>query len=344
MKKFILSLLIMFGCLQAFEQNIGTVELKTAGGYKEKNLSKAPKKVYIDQFRVIYQLMYIDEEKKSGGREIGGGYRGDVKVSLALGLKGPSEKDLLEVTDELYTEFIEKLKANGFEIINADAAAGIKEFEGWERKKGGELNEAQFKGYATSMPSNFEYFVKGTKNSGKEKSTFIDNNVRISRQLDDAIVIAVNVLVPFCVEAESQGSKMLGKIAGGVAKVVAETNLHLANDMVTSGAFSTDVGSTRMTVQCADNLQPRAVAYFQLKKDVEIGGVVEKKKYKVSESAQTDLWGTDAGLFRVFNVDDKFLKKVQPIEVAAEKYKSGVKMAASKFINASLDEALSYAK
>lgn len=50
------------------------------------------------------------------------------------------------------------------------------------------------------------------------------------------------------------------------------------------------------------------------------------------------MWGNDYGLFRVFDVDDRFMKNVQAIQVESSKYKAGVSAAANKYLNAVMDE------
>ncbi len=314
------------------------------GGFGDSKLRSHSKKIFIDEFKVIYQLMYVDEENQEGGRMVGGGYRGDVKVSLALGLKGPVENDFVQVTDEAYSTFVNKLKSAGFEIITADQAAGIEEYSGWERKKGGQFNEAQFKGFATLSPSGFEYFVRKTQKGGKEKTTFIDNGNKVSKQLGNAIVMSVNLVVPFAEESESQGSKALGKLAGGLAKVVATTRLRLSSELLLAQGFSSDHGLTSILARHSEKGLPGSSYTLKLEKDYNIDGVVEKKTYKVVETADRDVWGQNAGLFTIFNPDDRFLKNLQPVEVEAAAYRSAVLSATTQFIESSLDKYISLTK
>jgi hypothetical protein len=120
-------------------------------------------------------------EKEKGGFS-GNVLEGDATAALMMAISGISDADLISNTDFLYAQTLQRMKDAGYEIITADQMAGIKEFKGWERKKGGTLNDAQANGFLMSTPSNFEYFIKGTKASGKEKATFTDNSAKISFQ------------------------------------------------------------------------------------------------------------------------------------------------------------------
>lgn len=306
-----------------------------------KKIATAPKKIFVSQFRVNYQLMFAQQEQTQGGQMLGGGYRGGTKVSLNLGLRGPQENHFIKLTDNLYAGFIDRLKQEGFEIVTANDLVNIDVFKGWERQKGGQLNEAQYAGYASVSPTGFEYFVPGTKKSGKEKTTFLDLENKMSKQGGGIIVLNVNIVVPFAYEAESQGSKALLKTTGGVSKVVAETTVKLSADgLVSSGWMNQSVTTTEMNVFYQASMAEQGGANFKLKKSISLPDVLEKKKYKAIEVAATDVWGTNAGLFTVFQVDDKWLKSMQPIDVDPEKYNASVGNVASEFLNKVIGEFL----
>lgn len=329
----------------AYSQNTEELSYKDYG-YGQKKFDKAQKKIYIAQFRVVYQLMADWTESTNGGYQLGGGVKGKATARLAVGLQGIEDSDLKEITDNLYKEYIDKLKAEGFEIIPASVAANTEPYAEFEQKVGGDLSLAQYPGYIMSIPNGFEYFVKRTTKKGVEKKTFLDDSPKLSVALDGAIVAKVNLVVKFVQEAESGASKALGKLSGGVAKLVMETDLRLANDGVMgAGAITTDAAQTQaMYTYAIRNIAPEAQCSFLLKEQVNIAGVVEKKKYKSVETASVDMWGTQVGAMRIFSADNNYFENIQAVPVEAEKYKTGVHEAGKKFINATLNDFLSNVK
>lgn len=328
----------------AQSQNIGPVEVTTAGGYGEKNLKKAPRKVYIAEFRVMYQLLYHQTDEDKGGRTLGGGLRGDAKASVTIGLKGVDVPDLQEITNKLYTDYTSQLKEQGFELVTAEEAAKTETLAGWELKTGGEANEAQFKGFLMTTPAGYNYLVKRTTESGKEKKGFLDNSTKISRDLGGAIVAKVNLVVPMVEDAESTGSKMLKDAVAGVAKVVLRPALRLENQVISSGGFSTDAPTTSGKYFYMKSMGEQGICLTALKKPVEISGVLPDKKYKATATANTDIWGTNAGYFTIFSVTNEMIANMQAIECDRNQYVKGVSEAAGKFLNASLSEFFSNSK
>lgn len=254
MKKVVNTLLLLLLVTTGIAQ---TVELKDISGFGQGKFKKSPKKIFIAQFRVNFQLLYSQTETAEGGRVMGGGYRSEAKAGLTMAVQGVS--------------------AAGFEVLGADAGAGSKQFVDWERKTGGTLNEAQYPGYITGIPTGFEYYVKKTKESGKEKGTFVDNTLKISNDVG-ATVVKVSIVVPFVEDAESAGSKMLGDVVKGVAKVVLRPNLRVEKDMVGSaGTFSSDLALTKVTYGFMEGMGTQAITNLQLKDDVTMPGSLRIK-------------------------------------------------------------------
>ena len=322
----------------ASAQEIAEFKLKEMS-YGLKKLDKMPKKIYISQFKINFQTIYFYKEFRNGGYEMGGTYRGSVSASLQLGLNGLFEKDLQDITDDVYKDCIDRLKKQGYEIVTADQVAGIDVYEGWERKKGGTLSKAQFEGYITATPSNYEYFVKGTKESGKEKSTFLDKSGKISKQLNGVGVLRININVPFARDGESQGSKILTSLNKN-AKIVADATVHISN-MPPTSATADATSDTRIAFDAGTGLSEFMNANWTLKDEIDLMGLVEKKKYKAVEAANRDWNADNAGLFSVFYVDDKFLKKTQQVDVDKTKYISTVSAISKKIINNALDDLFS---
>jgi len=328
----------------AQSQNIGPFEITTAGGYGEKNLKKAPRKVYIAEFRVMYQLMYHQTDVDKGGRTLGGGLRGDTKASVTLGLKGVDVPDIQEITDKLYTEYTVKLKEQGFELVTADEASKTETLAGWEMKTGGQANEAQFKGFLMTTPTSYSYLIKRTADSGKEKKGFLENSPKISRDLGGAIVAKINIVVPMVEDAESAGSKMLKDAAGGIAKVVLRPALRIENEAIASGNATSDFTTTSGKYYYMKSMGEQGIFLTALKNPVEISGVLPDKKYKATATANSDIWGTNAGYFTIFSVTNEMIANMQAIECDRNQYVNGVSEAAGKFLNASLAELFNNSK
>lgn len=342
MKKTILAIIAALIVSAVSGQTI--VEIKDISGSGQNKFKRAPKRIYIAQFRVNYQLLYSQTEKVEESRTLGGGYRGEAKAGLTMAIQGLEASDLMEITDKLYKDYVAQLTTDGYEIVSTDEAAQAKEFLGWERKVGGTLNESQYPGYLTSIPTGYEYFVKKTKASGREKTTFVDNSLKISDDLN-AVAIKVNIVVPFVEDAESGASKTLGKLGGGVAKVVLRPYLRIEKDMVaTAGTFSTDAAQTKVTYAFKEGMSTMGATYLHLKSDLDIPGIFEDKKYKAVETANYDYWGTSVGALTIFNVTDNYLAKTQPLPCDAGKYKEGVFQAADAYLTSTLQKFLAHTK
>jgi hypothetical protein len=334
--KIIFSLLLMF----FFSFTIGNAqtisELKIASTETGKGkLRKAPKKVYIADFKVFYQILYVAQEKKKA-RLYSDMIVSATNAKLSMGLQGISEADLASNTDYLYQHVIQKLTTAGYQIVKPDEMAGIKEFKGWERKKGGGLSNAQFEGFLMSTPANFEYFVKGTKDDGREKNTFTDNSAKISFQGDNVTVLKINLVVPMAEDGESYASAAFDL---GGAKVVGETALKLSKRAIYGKGISNAAGTSCSFINSEAMGLPTTMCQYSLKDDLDIEGVMEKKKVKAVAVANVS-WGTSMGLYTYFEVENSFMEKVEAIPVDPEKYNKGVRMACEAFVNYGIDDFL----
>jgi len=311
-------------------QTLSAIEIKSEEIGSSK-LKKAPKKLYISEFRVNYQILHTAEDQERGSYNPALGYaKGSAKVVLGLGINNVTNQDLINNTDHVYEAFVNKLKNAGYEILNADAAAGISEYDGWERKKGGTLNEAQFKGFISSTPNGYDYFVKKTKTDGKEKGTFTDNSAKVSFQMKNVTVVRVNLFIPIAENAESWASAAF--LQDVVAKVVLGTNLTLDN----SSSVVSFINSEAMSL-------PTSMHTYWLKKPIEIDGVLEEKKYKLATLQDVSTMPS-SGLYGVFEVDDIFMQKIIPLDVDPAKYNEGVRKACDGYLDVAANSFISKTK
>ncbi len=333
-KPFLLILMLTIG-LTSYGQKVGEMDMKNSG-FGQKKMSKAPKKVYISEFNINYQLAYSQTSISRGGRELGGGYRGDAKASLSVAIPGIDLGALQKITDDVYQDYINKLKSEGFEIISPETASATDLLSDWERQTGGEISEAQFPGYVATTPSGKDYFVRRVTKKGRKKNGVFEYATKLSKQLEGATIIKINLAIPFVEEAEGGVSKSLRKTIGGLAKVVVRPNFRLAN------YESVQLKNTVLTVQTGssyhymESLKNQGQIIQSLKKDVEIAGVFEKKKYKATQKADQDIWGASNGFYTVFSYDDRELEKTQAIECKPEEYLSGARQVIEGYVNASL--------
>ena len=129
----VLSLVVMAA---AQAQQVGKLELKGVSNMSEKKFKKAPKRVYIAEFFVNYQLAFSQTSLARGGREVGGGYRGSAKATLNVAVSGVDMQALQKLTDELYKQYTDRLTSEGYEIVSADEAGATDLFSEWGTKEG----------------------------------------------------------------------------------------------------------------------------------------------------------------------------------------------------------------
>lgn len=337
MKKVFCILGMVMFISSAHSQEIDEFELKV-NGYGEKNIRKMKtKRLYIAEFEINYQLMANFSETAQGGRQLGGSYRGDATASLVLGVPGIEVDPLQQNVEDMYKMFMDRMKAEGYEIVSPEEAAKTKQYADWQRLEGGTPSESQNPGYIQCIPSGFSYFKKKIKKDGRAKTGMFNDitMTKLSKSLD-AVVAVVKLNIPVFAEAESAGSKMLSSAVGGLAKVVVKPDFRIATGIAFStGGMSGDFVPTKVSFFYSN--MARVDAF--LKKDISITGVFDNdKKYKASQAAATTSTGTPMGAMTLFRVDNRTMEKMQEVECDPEKYYAGIKLASEKYIGTSLDE------
>lgn len=96
----------------------------------------------------------------------GGGYRGDAKAELSVGLIGLTEADVQQITDKLYQDFINQIKAKNLQIISAEEASKADVYKDYVKMQGGKVSLAQLPGTMTSAPTGYEWYVKKVNKEG----------------------------------------------------------------------------------------------------------------------------------------------------------------------------------
>ncbi|MEQ8472990.1 MAG: hypothetical protein RIC35_17480 [Marinoscillum sp.] len=285
---------------------------RAAGNSLENKLKKSPKKILINSFRINYQILYTDWEGTRAGV-----YTGKTSAELTVAFEGMAEADYQKITDDLYQVYIANFQSLGYEVLSAEVLDGHKAVKKHSLTTGGQASYAIKDGYIATTPTGFQYYADEKSRpalAGKMRGV-------------DAVVVDINIDVPFMIDSESGASKLATKAVGGVSKVVASPSLRI------------DGGSDITFVDPAFLAVVKAV----MKDEITIGGVFKDEKFKASSAAQTNTSYDLGHITRVYSTDVN-TSKVQVAEGDPEKYKKGVAEAVNKLLVAANNHLVSFTK
>ena len=304
------------------------------------NKAKGAKRIYIASFSVNYQIYNEKEDFKQGGSMLGGGYKGDAKAQLSIGLTGLTEQHVQQVTDKLYADYMAQLKTKGFEIITADEAGKKETYTDYTKVNGGKVSLAQYPGMMATAPTGFEWLVKKIDKSGKTKSGGLLGNPaflypKLSKDLGDAIIADVNLFVMFVQDQNA--------FQGAGANIKVKTNLRLAGPeaiiMTKDAKFKMKgqndiipISSTLGFYHGKMGMGSTTSYVGSLAKPLFIENVILDTKVQSFAKNAADVTGTSMGMYTMFNPGDKESKSSKVIEVDGNKYADGVYEAAKKFV------------
>ncbi|WP_346236853.1 hypothetical protein ABDK00_013580 [Niabella insulamsoli] len=272
------------------------------------------KNVFIDDFAVHYQVYSEKSASKKGGSGLYGKVMGAAKASLAVGLD-ISEETLQNITDKVYADFVSDLKSKGFNVMNADAAKNTDYYKNYKFSTNLKMTpSASVEGAITVHPQNVGFFYN-------EKGSGI-NTTKLSKELNDAAVVRVDLHVAF---VETRGSNK----SGVGANVVAKTNLVLS-DKNTIAHFI--VGRNKI------GGSPLAEYQGILKKDLDIDGVIKEEKITNYVDSDYDNWGTSTAFGTVYSAKNKASSKAAIVPADADKYQKGVELAIDTFLKHHVEE------
>jgi hypothetical protein len=169
-------------------------------------------------------------------------------------------------------------------------------------------------GAVTVHPQNVGFFY-----NEKGSST---NTTKLSKELNDAAVVRVDLHVVF---VETRGSNK----SGIGANVVAKTNLVLS-DKNTIAHFI--VGRNKI------GGSPLGEYQGVLKKDLDIDGVIKEEKITNYVASDYDNWGTSTAFGTVYSAKNKASSKAAIVPADANKYEKGVEQAINTFLSYHLKE------
>lgn len=326
----------------------GNLMGQTLGEFKPKddkygiNKAKNAKSIYISNFSVSYQIYNEKEKFKQGGYQLGGGSKGDAKAEISVGLAGLSETDVQQITDKLYQEFTDKIKAKGLQLISAEEAAKADTYADYVRLQGGKASQSQFPGMLSTAPTGYEFFVKKVAKDGKTKSGGFLGNAnmlypKLSKDLGDAIIADVNIYVMFVEDKTA--------FQGGGANLKVKTNLRIADQeaivMTDNKSLIRFKGQNTVTpisssVKFAHGkMGMGATTSYNgyLGKALEIEEVLEDTKITSFARGSIDMIGTKTLYATYYTPENRTSESNKIVEVDSRKYIDGVYSGAKKFLD-----------
>lgn len=313
-------------------------------------LKSKPKKIYISNFSINYQLFNEKEKTKKGGALFRDkGVRGDATAELIVGLGDLSENDFQKITDSLYADFVAQVKAKGFEIISPDVAAKTETYEGWTKASGPFVMASDKPGLISVTPAGFTFYYPDKTKVGKalaNKFAALNTSQQsLSKDLDDAVVVAVDLYVFFMKDVYAfQGSAANIKIKTQLSLVANEAISAKSNDKK-GIAFNKQVeyvtGANTISFVCgkyAIGGSAESVYTGLLKKDLTIENVIDEKVIQSFAKGEVDFVGDDTYFGKYYSAENKSSSKTTLIKVDANKYKKGVFNAGKAFLEYHLNE------
>ncbi len=269
-------LLVLAAFTMAPVEPLITEKSLSKSGYGEKKMKKAPKKVFINSFFVNYQLIAGAQATSISGHS---------KTGMTVALNGVEANQLQEVTNKAYQRFTKKLKDNGYEIVTADKAGETELYTDWQRLQGGTPSKAQLVGYLSTAPADYDFFVKRVTKKGKSKRGFgiIDSAPKLSKQLDDAVVFEgvfnfQYVMLDASYNYLMESSKVKAKVNFEMPTVAAAQS---KEGWAGQGSGETSPTLARFVYKGrAPGLGAESIIAYSPKKDIDIPGVIEEKKFK----------------------------------------------------------------
>jgi hypothetical protein len=318
---FITILLAVFTC--AAQAQIVTEKNLRDVGYGEKKLKKAPKKVFINQFSVNYQILSSSTEASSKS-----------KSQMSVGLVGIELEDMQEITENAYELVVNKLTQAGFEIVESEEAGQTELYSDWVRLEGGTPSQAQLIGYVSTTPENFNYYVKKVKESGRTKGAYlVDITPKLSKELGDIPIFEANVNFQYVtIEGDTyfnDATRMKGTVNYQIPdKAVAQS---------AEGFFGAKIETSPTLVRFvwkggAAGLGALTILSIAPKKKIEIPGVIEQKKFKQYASPNASYSTSYSSI-----VSRKEIEVTHQVKADREAFRAKTQQALNEYLTAVVD-------
>lgn len=294
---------------------IYTVSAQTLGDFKPgkggpSSLDKRKfknKDVYIADFAVHYQVYAQESTTNKGNQGLVSGVMGKAKASLSVGLDIPTAT-LERITNQAYVNFIGDLQAQGFNVLNGDAAKETDYFKNY--KYGTNLSivpSRTAEGSVTVHPQNVGFFYK-------EKGPYAAHT-KLSSELNDAAVIRVEMFIDFVEMGDFN--------KGFGASVNAKTNLILS-----------DKNTILHLIVGKNKIGGSPLGEYQgiLKKSLEINGVIKEEKISSYAKSDYDNAGVATAFGKIYSAKNNSTSKIALVSSDADKYEKGVTLAIDTFL------------
>ena len=294
--------------------------LKIHSYNKKKQHRKAPKKVYINSFKALFEVYEEAEARSSGSKNDRANrttFTSGTITKLGVQISGVDVPDFQAIIDEAYAKYTKELEDAGFEIVTADAVANLDVFEGWSMVDGGASSDAQAKGFVQVTPEGFNYMVKGVGKSGREKGTFADKAPQISKELENVYVADVNFIFPFVtLDANSSRWKSSSSVKADINyRLETFMNTGKTNEQTSLTSFAKGFAAAGDAYMLESQVRfisgkdignnPFFDAKVSLKKPVSFEGVFADKKIKETTKAEVDMFQKSAYSTLVMVSDDR---------------------------------------
>lgn len=302
----IITMAFFMGLTAVNAQSLGDFKPGKAGPKSLERPKFDNKNVYIADFAVHYQVYSEKSASTKGGSGIFGKVMGATKTSLAVGLD-ISDATLQNITNKAYADFIADLQAKGFNVMKAEEAKNTDYYKDY--KYSTNLNmiaSNSIEGAITVHPQNVGFFYK------QGAST---NTTKLSKELNDAAVVRIDLYVEF---VETRGSNK----SGIGTNVVAKTNLVLSENNTIAHFI---VGRNKI------GGSPLGEYQGVLKKDLDIDGVIKEEKITNYVASDYDNWGTSTAFGTVYSAKNKATSKAAIVPADTKKYEKGVEQAINTF-------------
>jgi len=198
---------------------------------------------------------------------------------MAIALDGVDSDDFVAIADKAYKQYTDGLKSLGYEIVPVEQAAQTDYCKGWTKREGGDINYAQANGLVMATPTGYKYLVKSVSKSGKEKKSFFGEATvaKLSKQLDDAVVVSVSFVFPAIKMKEKGGTYSFG------SSVKAYPDFKMGVSFQDGSAFGSTVSTKIVYVQGKSvGLSANTIINTVLSKDVPLEGVFSDEKFKAT--------------------------------------------------------------
>lgn len=311
--RLIITMAFFMGLTAVNAQSLGDFKPGKAGPKSLERPKFDNKNVYIADFAVHYQVYSEKSASTKGGSGIYGKVMGATKASLAVGLD-ISEATLQNITNKAYADFITDLQAKGFNVMKAEEAKNTDYYKDYKYSTNLNMIASNaIEGAITVHPQNVGFFYK------QGAST---NTTKLSKELNDAAVVRIDLYVEF---VETRGSNK----SGIGANVVAKTNLVLSENNTIAHFI---VGRNKI------GGSPLGEYQGVLKKDLDIDGVIKEEKITNYVASDYDNWGTSTAFGTVYSAKNKATSKAAIVPADTKKYEKGVEQAINTFLMYHLKE------